>query len=58
MACSYSHPIPVSMGQVGLFDRSKAPAPGDYVTTSQIKDFAAKLDSMPSFLWMAADASE
>jgi hypothetical protein len=44
--------IPTLMSKIGLFDRSKPSAPGDYATTSQIKDFAAKLDSTPGFLWM------
>jgi hypothetical protein len=50
--------IPVLMSQVGLFDRSKAPAPDDYATTSQIKDFNAKLDSTPGFLWMVTDGND
>jgi hypothetical protein len=50
--------IPVLMSQVGLFDRSKPPAPGDYATTSQIKDFGAKLDSTPGFLWMVTDGND
>lgn len=47
--------IPVLMSKVGLFDRSKPPAPEDYATTSQIRDFNAKLDSTPGFLWMVTD---
>jgi hypothetical protein len=50
--------IPVLMSQVGLFDRSKPPAPDDYATTSQIEDFNAKLDSTPGFLWMVADGND
>lgn len=50
--------IPVWMSQVGLFDRSRPPAPGDYATTSQIKDFNAKLDSTPGFLWMVTDGND
>jgi len=50
--------IPVLMSQVGLFDRSKPPAPDDYATTSQIKDFNAKLDSTPGFLWMVTDGND
>jgi len=50
--------IPVLMSKVGLFDRSKTPAPDDYATTSQIKDFNAKLDSTPDFLWMVTDGND
>jgi hypothetical protein len=50
--------IPVLMAKVGLFDRSKPPAPDDYATTSQIKDFNAKLDSTPGFLWMVTDGND
>jgi hypothetical protein len=50
--------IPVLMSKVGLFDRSKPPGPDDYATTSQIKDFNAKLDSTPGFLWMVTDGND
>ena len=50
--------MPVLMSKVGLFDRDKAPAPDDYVTTSQIKDFNAMLASTPGFLWMVTDGNE
>jgi hypothetical protein len=50
--------IPVMMSRLGLFDRSKIPAPDDYATTSQIKDFNGKLDSTPGFLWMVTDGND
>jgi hypothetical protein len=50
--------IPILMSQIGLFDRSKPPAPGDYATTSQIKDFNAKLESTPGFLWLVTDGND
>jgi hypothetical protein len=50
--------IPVLMSQIGLFDRSKPPAADDYATTSQIKDFDAKLDSTPGFLWMVTEGND
>jgi hypothetical protein len=50
--------MPVIMSRLGLFDRSKPPAPGDYATTSQIKDFNRKLDSTPGFLWLVTDGNE
>ena len=50
-------PMVVLMSRVGLFDRSKAPAPEDYATTSQIKDFNKKLESTPAFLWMVTEGN-
>ena len=50
--------MPVLMSKVGLFDRSKAPAPDDYATTSQIDDFNAKLASTPGFLWMVTEGND
>ncbi len=51
-------PVPVIMSRIGLFDRSKAPSPGDYATTSQIKEFNAKLESTPGFLWMVTEGND
>ncbi|MDB5945817.1 MAG: twin-arginine translocation pathway signal protein [Ramlibacter sp.] len=50
-------PTVVLLDRVGLFDRSKAPAPDDYATTSQVKDFDRKLDSTTAFLWMVTDGN-
>lgn len=50
--------LPVLMSKIGLFDRSKPSAPGDYATTSQIEDFDAKLESTPGFLWMVTDGND
>ena len=51
-------PMVVMLNRVGLFDRSKAPAPDDYATTSQIKDFGNKLDSTPGFLWLVSEGND
>ena len=51
-------PMVVLLDRVGLFDRSHAPAPDSYATTSQIKDFNRKLESTPGFLWMVTDGNE
>jgi hypothetical protein len=46
------------MSRLGLFDRSQAPGPDDFATTSQIKDFGKKLDSTAGFLWMVTDDND
>jgi len=51
-------PTVVLLNRFGLFDRSRAPAPGDFATTSQIKDFGKKLDSTPGFLWMVTEGND
>lgn len=51
-------PMVVLLNRVGLFDRSKAPQPDDYATTSQIKDFGKKLASTPGFLWMVTEGND
>jgi hypothetical protein len=48
----------VLLSRLGLFDRSKAPAPDDYATTSQIKDFGQKIESTPGFLWMVTNGND
>jgi hypothetical protein len=48
----------VWLNRLGLFDRSHAPAPDDFATTSQIKAFNANLDSTPGFLWIVTEGNE
>ena len=55
---SLTDPMVVLLDRLGLFDRSKAPGPDDYATTSQIKDFGKKLDSTPGFLWMVTESND
>ncbi len=55
---SLMDPSVVWLNRLGLFDRSQAPGPDDFATTSQIKDFAKKLDSTPSFLWMVSEGND
>jgi hypothetical protein len=45
-------PKVVWLDRLGLFDRSKAPGPGDFATTSQVREFNEKLASTTAFLWM------
>ena len=51
-------PMVVLLDRVGLFDRSQAPAPKSYATTSQVKDFDEKLESTPGFLWMVTERND
>ena len=51
-------PKVVWLDRLGLFDRSQAPGPDAYATTSQIEDFKKKLDSTPAFLWMVSNAND
>jgi hypothetical protein len=55
---SITSPMVVAMERLGLFDRTRAPAPDDYATTSQIQDFDAKLASTLGFLWMVTPGND
>lgn len=55
---SIMDPKVVWLDRLGLFDRSKAPKPASYATTSQIADFDDKLASTPAFLWMISDGND
>jgi hypothetical protein len=55
---SMTAPMVVALDTLGLFDRKHAPAPDDYATTSQIKDFDVKLASTPGFLWMVTPTND
>lgn len=55
---SLMDPMVVWLDRFGLFDRSKAPGPADFATTSQIKDFNRKIESTPGFLWMVTDGND
>ena len=55
---SLTAPMVVALDKLGLFDRTHAPAADDYATTSQIKDFDAKLASTPGFLWMVTPGND
>ncbi len=55
---SLTAPMVVALNTLGLFDRTHAPAADDYATTSQIKDFDAKLASTPGFLWMVTPGND
>ena len=55
---SLTDPMVVLLDRLGLFDRSKAPAPDAMATTGQIKDFAKKIESTPAFLWMVTSGND
>ncbi len=47
-----------ALAALGLFDRSKAPGPDDYATTSQIEDFRARIAATPAFFWMVSEGND
>jgi hypothetical protein len=55
---SITSPMLVAMDRLGLFDRTKAPAPDETATTSQLKDFDSKIATTIGFLWMTSDGNE
>lgn len=55
---SITSPMLVAMDRLGLFDRTKAPAPDATATTSQLKDFDSKIATTIGFLWMVSDGNE
>jgi hypothetical protein len=55
---SITAPKVVALERLGFFDRTRAPAPDDYATTSQIQEFDGKLASTPGFLWMVTPAND
>jgi hypothetical protein len=55
---SLNDPMVRALDAVGLFDRGVAPGPGDFATTSQIKDFNTKIDSTPAFFWLVSEGND
>jgi hypothetical protein len=55
---SLNDPFVVLMTKLGLFDRTKAPKPGDSAIAGQIKDFDAKIAATPGFLWMVTEGND
>ena len=52
-----TNPMLVTMERLGLFDRTKAPAPDSMATRGQIDDFDRKIASTPAFLWMVSQGN-
>lgn len=55
---SITSPLLVALDRLGLFDRRRAPAPGDRAVTSQITDFDDKIATTPGFLWLVSDGND
>jgi len=55
---SINTPMVRTLTALGLFDRSKAPAPDDSATTGQIKDFNKKMAATPAFFWMVTEGND
>jgi hypothetical protein len=55
---SITSPMVVALERIGLFERTKVPAPDSSATTGQIKDFNANMDSTPGFLWMVTPGND
>ncbi len=55
---SITSPMLVALDTLGLVSRTEAPAPDSMAVKGQIKDFAAKLESTPAFLWMTSSDNE
>ncbi|MBK6006581.1 twin-arginine translocation pathway signal protein [Ramlibacter ginsenosidimutans] len=43
---------------IGLFDRTKAPAPGDRATVQQLEDFDRKIATTPAFFWLVSEGND
>lgn len=55
---SLNDPMVRALDAVGLFDRSVAPGPDDFATTSQIQDFNTKIDTTPAFFWLVSEGND
>jgi hypothetical protein len=51
-------PMVETLVKLGLFDRSRAPAPDSYATRQQLDEFQAKLASTPGFFWMISEGND
>jgi hypothetical protein len=55
---SITSPMLIALDKVGLFDRSKAPAPDSAAVKGQLDDFAEKIASTTSFLWLTSRGND
>lgn len=55
---SLNDPMVRMLDAVGLFDRTRAPAPTDRATVAQIERFNASIDSTPCFYWLVSEGND
>lgn len=55
---SINTPMVRALTALGLFDRSKAPDPGDAAIAGQVKDFNAKIAATPAFFWLLTEGND
>lgn len=55
---SLNTPMVRALAAMGLFDRSQAPRPDSYATTSQLEGFNATLAATPAFFWMVTEGND
>jgi hypothetical protein len=55
---SLNTPFVRTMTALGLFDRDKAPAPGDMGVAGQIKEFNQRIATTPAFFWMVTEGND
>ncbi|HMZ01289.1 MAG TPA: twin-arginine translocation pathway signal protein [Burkholderiaceae bacterium] len=51
-------PMVETLVKLGLFDRSRPPAPDSYATKQQLDEFQTKLASTPGFFWMVSEGND
>lgn len=51
-------PMVVALERLGLFDRSRPPAPDSSATRAQIEGFERAIASTPAFLWLSTPAND
>jgi hypothetical protein len=55
---SINSPMVRALTALGLFDRSKPPAPGDSAIRGQITAFHERLQATPAFFWMVSQGND
>lgn len=55
---SVNDPLLRTITALGLFDRSRAPAPDDAATRRQVDDFNRAIDSTPAFYWLISNGND
>jgi len=55
---SINAPMVRALDALGLFDRTRAPAPDDRATTGQIDQFNTRIDGTPAFYWLVSEGND